>query len=44
MSQPTLIILHPNDYIEGLRYHSFRVNLDRFMGSCNTLNDLSNHL
>ena len=42
MTQPTLINSHPNEYIEGLRYYPFAVNLDRRMGSCNTLNDLSN--
>ena len=37
-SRPTLINLHPNEYIQGLHYYQFAVNLD----SCNTLNDLSN--
>ena len=37
MTQPTLINLHPNKYIEGLRYYPSTVNLDRYMGSCNTL-------
>ena len=27
---------------QGQRYHPFAVNLHRCMGSCNTLNDLSN--
>ena len=27
-----------------LRYYPFQVNLDRCVGSCNTLNDLSNKL
>ena len=44
MTQPTLIDLHPNEYIEELRCYPFAVNLDRCMGSCNTLNDLSNKL
>ena len=44
MTPPTLINLHPNEYIEGLHYYSFAVNLDRRMGSCNTVNDLSNKL
>ena len=39
MTQPTN--LHPNGYIEGLRYYPFAVNLDKYMGSCHTLNDLS---
>ena len=42
MTRPTLINLHPNEYIQRLRYFSFAVNLDRRTGSCNTLNDLSN--
>ena len=44
MTQPTLINLHPNKYVEGLRYYPFAVNLDRCMGGYNTLNDLSNKL
>ena len=44
MTQPTLIDLHPNEYIEGLRYYPFADNLDWCMGSCNTLNDLSNNV
>ena len=39
--QPTLINLHPNEYIQGLRYYPCAVKLDRCIGSCNTLNDLS---
>ena len=41
-SQPTLIILHPNEYSQELHYYSFKVKLDRCVGSRNTLNDLSN--
>ena len=44
MTKPTLINLYLIDYINGLSYYSFTVNLDRCMGSCNTLNDLSNKL
>ena len=40
--QPTLIHLHPNEYSQELPYHSFEVKLDKCVGSCNTLNDLSN--
>ena len=36
------INLHPNEYSQELHYYSFVVNLDRRVGSCNTLNDLSN--
>ena len=42
MTQPTLNNLHSNEYIEVLRYYPFAANLNRWMGSCNTLNDLSN--
>ena len=41
-AQPTLINLHPNKYSHKLCYYSFAVKLDRWGGSCNTLNDLSN--
>ena len=40
--QPTLINLHPNEYSQEFHYYSFTVKLDRCVGSCNTLNDLSN--
>ena len=42
MIQPTLINLHPNEYSQKFHYYSFAVKLDRCVGSCNTLNDLSN--
>ena len=38
--QPTLINLHPNEYSQELHYYPFAVKLDRYVGSCNTLNDL----
>ena len=44
MIQPTLINLHPNEYTQGLRYYPFAVNLDRCVGSYNSLNDLSNRV
>ena len=44
MTQATFINLHPNEYYQGRRYHSFVVNLDTYVGSCKTLNDLSNRL
>ena len=43
-TQPTLINLDPNEYTQRLRYHSFVVDLDRWIRSCNTLNDLCNKL
>ena len=41
-TQSTLTNLHPNEYTQGLLYYSFDVNLDRYVGNCNTLNDLPN--
>ena len=41
MTQPTLINLHPNECSQEFLYYSFVVKLDRCVGSCNTLNDLS---
>ena len=42
MTQPTLINLHPNEYSQEFHYYPYAVKLDRCVGSCNTLNDLSN--
>ena len=42
MIQPTLINLHPNEYRQEFHYYQFAVKLDRCVGSCNTLNGLSN--
>ena len=42
MIQPTLINLHPNENSLELFYHPFTVKLDICVGSCNTLNNLSN--
>ena len=49
MTQPTLINLHlinlhPNEYNHKFHYYPFAVKLDRCIGSCNTLNDLSNQV
>ena len=40
--QPTIINLHPNAYSQEFHHYPFAVKLDRCIGSCNTLNDLSN--
>ena len=40
--QPVLFNLNPNEYSQELHYYPFAVKLDRCLGSCNTLNDLSN--
>ena len=42
MIEPTLINLHPNEYSQEFHYYSFAVTLDRCVGSCNSLKDLSN--
>ena len=42
MTQPTLINLHPNKHSQDFHYYPFAVKLDRCVGRCNTLNDLSN--
>ena len=42
MTEPTLINLHPSEYSQEFHYYPFAVKLDRCVGSCNTLNDLSN--
>ena len=41
-TQLTPINLHPNEYSQEFHYYPFTVKLDRCIGSCNTLNDLSN--
>ena len=41
-TQLTLINLHPNEYTQRLRYFPFAVNLDRCIGSRDTLNNLAN--
>ena len=42
MIQPTLINLHPNECSQEFHYYAFAVKSDRWVGSCNILNDLSN--
>ena len=42
MIQPILINLHPDEYSQELHYYPFAVKLNRCVGNCNTLNDLSN--
>ena len=42
MIQPTLINLHPNECSQEFHYYPFAAKLYRCVGSCNTLNDLSN--
>ena len=42
MIQPTLINLDPNEYNQEFHYYPFVVKLDRCVGSCSSLNNLSN--
>ena len=42
MTQSSLIKLHPNEYSQEFNYYPLVVKLDRCVGTCNTLNDLSN--
>ena len=42
MSQPTVINSHPNEHSQEFHCYPFAVKLDRCVGICNTLNDLSN--
>ena len=40
--QPTLINLDPDEYSQEFHYYPFSVKFNKCVGSCNTLNDLSN--
>ena len=42
MTQPTLINLYRNQGSQEFHYYPFAVKLDRCVGSCNTLNGVSN--
>ena len=42
--QPTLINLHPNECNQELHYYPFADKLNKCVGSCNTLNGLSNRV
>ena len=44
ITQPTLINLNLNEYSQELHHYLFAVNLDRCVGSCNTLDYLSNRV
>ena len=39
-THPTIINLYLHQCTQGLHYYPFVVNLDRYVGSCNTLNNL----
>ena len=40
--QPTSINLHLNEYSQKFHNYTFSIKLDKCVGICNTLNDLSN--
>ena len=40
--QPTFVNLHSNQYSQEFRYYPFTVKSGKYVGSCNTLNNLSN--
>ena len=42
MTQPTFFNCYPIEYNQRLCYYPFAVNLDRYVGHCNTFNDLAN--
>ena len=42
--EPTVINLRLNEYSQEFHYYPFTVKLDRSVGRCNTLNDLSNKM
>ena len=42
MTQPILINLHRNEYSPNFHYYPFAVKLDRCVGSCTALDDISN--
>ena len=42
--QTTNINLHPNEYSQEFHHYQFAVKLDRCVGSCNILNDLSHNV
>ena len=44
MTQPTLATLYPKEYSQEFYYYSFAIKLDRYVGSCNALNGLSNKI
>ena len=42
MYDSSYFCVHPNEYTQEFHYYPFAVKLGRCVGSCNTLNDLSN--
>ena len=44
INQSNLVNLYRNEYSHEFHYYPFSVKLDRYVGSSNTLNQLSNKL
>ena len=44
MIRPAIANLHPHEYSQEFHYYPFAFKLDRCVGSCNTLNGLSNNV
>ena len=44
MTKPSLINLHSGEYSQEFYYYPYAVKLDRCVGSCSTLNYLSNQV
>ena len=44
MTKPTFINLHLNEHSQEFHCYAYSVKLDRCVGICNTLNDLSNKI
>ena len=42
--QPAFINSHPDEYSQEFHYYRFTVELDKYVLSCNTFNDLSNRV
>ena len=42
LNNQKVINLHPNKYSQEFHYYPFAIKLDRCVGNCNTLNNLSN--
>ena len=40
--QPTIVNINPNEYSQEFHYYPLTVKLDKCVGSCNTIRDLSN--
>ena len=40
--QPVFINLHSNEYSQQFHYYPFTIELDKWVGSCDALNELSN--